>query len=138
MTWPVLPLAIEAIETAPAVQLFVGRAAAARPGFLLDAVTLPIITRICRQLDGLRLAIEIAASKVRRMSLEQISARLMDRFGLLVGGSRTASQRQQTLRGMLNWSHSLLQPDEQRVFRMLGVFRGGFDIAAVDTVSGNG
>jgi predicted ATPase/DNA-binding CsgD family transcriptional regulator len=107
-----------------AVQLFADRAAAARPGFAVDADNAAVITAICRALDGVPLAIELAAARVRVLSPEQISARMGDRFGLLTAGDRSAAPRQQTLRATIEWSYELLAPAERIMFRRLSVFAG--------------
>lgn len=117
-----------------AVRLFVERAAAALPGFTLTEDNAAAVAQICRRLDGIPLALELAAARVRLLRVEQIAARLDDRFALLTGGSRTASQRQQTLRGLIDWSYQLLSPSEQRLLRRLSVFPGGFMLAAAEAV----
>ena len=121
------------------VRLFVERAGAVRPGFSLTESNAPIIAHLCWQLDGLPLAIELAAAWVKTLNPEQIAARLEDRFRLLTGGSRTASRRHQTLRGAIEWSYSLLTVDEQTFFDRLSVFAGGCHLEAVEAVcAGNG
>lgn len=117
-----------------AVRLFVERAAAALPGFTLTEDNAAAVAQICRRLDGIPLALELAAARVRLLRVEQIAARLDDRFALLTGGSRAASQRQQTLRGLIDWSYQLLSQSEQRLLRRLSVFPGGFMLAAVEAV----
>ncbi len=121
-----------------AVALFVERAKAARAAFTLDARTLEAVTEICRRLDGLPLAIELAAARVRALSPEQILTRLGDRFALLTGGARTAEPRQRTLRAALDWSHDLLTPHEAALFRRLSVFAGGWTLEAAETVASGG
>src|SRR5262245_1016175 len=121
-----------------AVALFVERARAARASFTLDAHTLETVTEICRRLDGLPLAIELAAARVRALSPEQILTRLGDRFALLTGGARTAEPRQRTLRAALDWSHDLLTPKEAALFRRLSVFAGGWTLEAAETVVSGG
>ena len=93
-----------------------------------------MIADICARLDGLPLAIELAAARTRALPLRQISSRLNDRFRLLTGGSRTALPRQQTLRAVVDWSYDLLFDDEQRVFERLSVFPGGCDLATAEAV----
>lgn len=117
-----------------AVRLFVERATAALPGFALTADNAAVVAQICRRLDGIPLAIELAAARVRLLRVEQIAGRLDDRFALLTGGSRAATPRQQTLRGLIDWSYHLLSPSEQRLLRRLSVFSGGFLLAAAETV----
>ena len=107
-----------------AVQLFADRAAASRPGFTLGPDNVPAVTAICRALDGMPLAIELAAARVRALSVEQISARLDDRFGLLTAGDRSAAPRQRTLRAAIEWSYELLTAPERTLFRRLSVFTG--------------
>ncbi len=135
LTWPVPPLTLnesaDALDS-DAMQLFVERARAVRPDFeLRDAAA---VAQICRRLDGLPLAIELAAARVRALGVSEIAARLDDRFRLLVGGSRTAPARQQTLGGALDWSFDLLTADERLLFAKLAVFSGGFDLAAVSAL----
>jgi predicted ATPase/DNA-binding CsgD family transcriptional regulator len=107
-----------------AIRLFAERAAASLPGFAVGPANLPAVAALCRALDGVPLAIELAAAWVRTLSVEQISARLADRFGLLTTGSRTAPPRQRTLRAAMDWSYELLTPSEQVLLRRLSVFVG--------------
>src|ERR1022692_2779756 len=107
-----------------AVQLFASRAVAARPGFTLGPAALAAVARICRTLDGMPLAIELAAARVRTLSAEQIDARLADKFALLASGDRTAPRRQQTLRAAVDWSYEVLTAPEQLLLRRLSVFAG--------------
>jgi predicted ATPase/transcriptional regulator with XRE-family HTH domain len=131
VTWRVPSLA------APdGVKLFVERARAARPGFNLNVETAPIAARICERLDGMPLAIELAASRLRAFTVDQIAARLDDRFHLLTGGSRTALPRHQTLRAMIDWSYDLLAPDERILLARLSVFAGGWTMEAAEAVCG--
>jgi predicted ATPase/DNA-binding SARP family transcriptional activator len=127
--WPVPPLA-----TDDAVQLFIERARAAGASVVLSDDVLAIVSDICVRLDGLPLAIELAAARTRAFPIQQISSRLNDRFRLLTGGSRTALPRQQTLRAVVDWSYELLFDDEQRVFERLSVFPGGCDLATAEAV----
>lgn len=127
---PSLPLADEAVD------LFVDRAQRARPDFSVTDENAAAVTEICRRLDGLPLAIELAAARVRALSLTEIVDTLHDRFRLLTGGARTAVRRQQTLRASVDWSHALLTASERILFRRLAVFLGGFDIAAAQAVTG--
>jgi predicted ATPase/DNA-binding CsgD family transcriptional regulator len=121
------------------VRLFVERAGAVRPGFTVTQDNAPIIAHLCWQLDGLPLALELAAAWVKTLNPEQIAARLEDRFRLLTGGSRTATLRHQTLRGAIEWSYSLLNVDEQTFFDRLSVCAGGCRLEAVEAVcAGNG
>ena len=125
--WLVPPL-----TTDDAASLFVARAAAA--GVRLDPAAGATIADICARLDGLPLAVELAAARVRAFPPEQLLARLTERFRLLTGGSRTALPRQQTLRAVVDWSYDLLFDDEQRVFTRLSVFPGGCDLATAQAV----
>jgi len=109
----------------PAVRLFADRAADASPGFAVDAATVGSVVEICRRLDGLPLAIELAAARLRSLPAPQIAARLDDRFRLLTGGSRAALPRQQTLRAVVDWSWDLLTEDERLVARRVAVFPAG-------------
>ncbi|WP_231990065.1 LuxR C-terminal-related transcriptional regulator [Mycobacterium sp. 852002-51971_SCH5477799-a] len=113
-----------------AARLFEDRARHARPGFSVDDVNAAAVNEICRRLDGMPLAIELAAARVRALSADEILAGLQDRFRLLTGGSRTAVRRQQTLQASVDWSHALLTEPERILFRRLGVFMGGFDLDA--------
>jgi predicted ATPase/DNA-binding SARP family transcriptional activator len=123
----------------PAVQLFVERAAMARPGFRLAATDDAMaVARICQRLDGIPLAIELAAARVGILSVGQIASRLSDRFHLLTGGSRTALPRQQTLRALIAWSYDLLTDEERTRLCQLSVFAGGWTLQAVEAVTGSG
>jgi predicted ATPase/DNA-binding CsgD family transcriptional regulator len=125
---------VDAIGRSPAVQLFVVRAQAVAPSFSLTAANAPIVARICARLDGIALALELAAACVRVLSLAQIRDRLDDAFHLLVGGSRVAPTRQQTLRATLDWSHALLTEQERAMFRRLAVFAGEYTLEGVEAV----
>ncbi len=128
--WPVPPL-----PAADAVQLFLTRAkAAGGQEEMGDPHLIPAIADICARLDGLPLAVELAAARTRTFPIEQIASRLHDRFRLLTGGSRTALPRQQTLRAVVDWSYELLFNDEQRVLERLSVFPGGCDLATIEIV----
>jgi predicted ATPase/class 3 adenylate cyclase/DNA-binding CsgD family transcriptional regulator len=127
---PSLSLAGEAVE------LFTDRARHARPDFEISDDNAATVTEICRRLDGLPLAIELAAARVRALSLTEILDSLHDRFRLLTGGARTAVRRQQTLRASVDWSHALLTEPERVLFRRLAAFLGGFDLEAAQTVAG--
>ena len=129
---PSLSLADEAIE------LFADRARRARPDFTLTDDNAAVVAEICARLDGLPLAIELAAARVRALSLAEILDSLHDRFRLLTGGARTAVRRQQTLRASVDWSHALLTEPERVLFRRLAAFLGGFDLDAAQAVAGGG
>jgi predicted ATPase/DNA-binding SARP family transcriptional activator len=155
VVWPIPPLAVpaagdsdpglaeaaslEVLEGFDAVRLFVERAAAADPGFVLDAASGPVVAELCRRLDGLPLAIELAAARVRALPPAELAARLEDRFRLLAGGARAlgaGGQRQQTLRATVDWSWDLLEERDKRLLRRLSVFSGGWTVAAAETVCG--
>jgi len=121
-----------------AVALFVDRAKAQGAGLSLDEETIPLVVSICRRLDGLPLAIELAAARLRSLSLAGLHDRLDQRFRLLTGGSRTALARQQTLRATVDWSYSLLNGPEQSLLRCLSVFAETFDLDAAEAVGGEG
>src|ERR1700743_575345 len=129
---PSLPLADKAIE------LFVDRACRARPDFVVADDNAATVMEICRRLDGVPLAIELAAARVRALSLAEILDSLHDRFRLLTGGARTAVRRQQTLRASVDWSHAPLTAPERVLFRRLAAFMGGFDLSAAQTICGGG
>jgi predicted ATPase/DNA-binding SARP family transcriptional activator len=118
-----------------AARLFVDRAVHQRPGFALDRDNSALVARVCRRLDGIPLAIELATARLRSLSLVDLEARLDDRFRLLTGGNRTALPRQQTLEAMIDWSYELLSPTEQEVLEHLSVFPGGFDLEAAEAVA---
>lgn len=119
-----------------AVELFTDRARLARSDFTITDENAGAVTEICRRLDGMPLAIELAAARVRTLSLTEIVDSLHDRFRLLTGGSRIAVRRQQTLRASVDWSHALLTDTERVLFRLLAVFLGGFDLDAAQAVAG--
>ena len=116
------------------MSLFVERAAAASPGFVLDDENADDVARICLRLDGLPLALELAAGRVGALSPAAIAERLDDRFRLLRAGSLAGPTRQQTLSATLQWSHDLLEADERMLFRRLAIFAGGFELEAVEEV----
>ena len=116
------------------VRLFLDRAVAVAPQFALTSSNGPAVAQVCRRLDGIPLAIELAAARVRVMPIEQIAHRLNDRFRLLTGGSRTALPRQQTLRALIDWSYDLLTPQEKMLLRRLSVFAGGWTLEAAEEI----
>ncbi|MEU3009878.1 AfsR/SARP family transcriptional regulator [Nocardia asteroides] len=128
--YPLAPLAIDAAGS-PATDLFSARARAVRPDVRLDPET---VVRLCRTLDGLPLAIELAAARVRTMSVAEIESRLDHRFALLRSGDRTAPHRHRTLHAVIAWSWNLLDPDQQVVLRRLSRFPGGFTLSAAEVV----
>jgi predicted ATPase/class 3 adenylate cyclase len=116
------------------VRLFLDRAVLSRPGFVLTPANAPAVARLCRRLDGIPLALELAAARVKLLSIEQVATRLEDRFRLLTGGARTAPPRHQTLRAAIDWSHELLPEAERVLLRRLSVFAGGFTLEAAEAV----
>jgi predicted ATPase/class 3 adenylate cyclase len=132
------PIAVEPLAQYPAVRLFVDRAAAARPQFMLTEENARAVAEICQRLDGIPLAIELAAARARALSVENIAARLSDRFHLLTSGNRTALPRQQTLRALIDWSYDLLGEKERIMFRHLAVFAGGWTLEAAEAVGAGG
>ncbi|WP_433712932.1 BTAD domain-containing putative transcriptional regulator [Nocardia sp. CA-084685] len=139
--WQVVPLTLPAenadpseIQSCAAVQLLRDRAGVAHKDLAADARTLSTMARVCRALDGIPLAIELAAARLRTMSLEQLANRLDDRFRLLTGGSRTAIPQHRTLRAVVDWSWELLTDAERMVLRRLAVFSGGASLEAAEQV----
>jgi predicted ATPase/class 3 adenylate cyclase/DNA-binding CsgD family transcriptional regulator len=128
---------IETLRTYDAVHLFVDRARKARSNFALDDENAPAVAAICARLEGIPLAIELAAARVRLLAPEQIASGLDDSFRLLGAGSRTVLPRQQTLEASIEWSHALLDPAERTLLRRLSVFAGGFTLDAAETVAGD-
>jgi predicted ATPase/DNA-binding SARP family transcriptional activator len=127
-------VAVRTLATPAATELFVDRARAVRPGFSADGRTRAVVNDICRRLDGLPLAVELAAARLRSLTVATLAERLDDRFRLLTGGSRTALPRQQTLRAVVDWSYDLLFEDERRLFARLSVFAGGCDLEAAEAL----
>jgi predicted ATPase/class 3 adenylate cyclase/DNA-binding CsgD family transcriptional regulator len=125
---------IAALAQSDAVRLFIDRARKARPNFAASNENAPAIAQICHELDGLPLAIELAAARVRMLTVDQIASGLGDRFHLLTRGTRSALPRQQTLRASVDWSHDLLTEEERVLLRRLAVFAGGFTLDAVEDV----
>jgi len=134
VSWRVPSLSL----TDEAIELFTDRARHARADFAVTDDNATTVTEICRRLDGVPLAIELAAARVRALSLAEILDSLHDRFRLLTGGARTAVRRQQTLRASVDWSHALLTEPERVLFRRLAVFLGGFDLDSAQNVCGGG
>ncbi len=138
--WPVLPLSLPnpddpvGQEESDAVSLFADRARAAKPTFAVGADA-ALVARLCGRLDGIPLAIELAAARVKILSLEQIDARLENRFNLLTGGDRESPERHQTLRATVDWSYELLAPGERAVLQRMSLFPGGCTLDAVEAVS---
>ncbi len=121
-----------------AVRLFVDRATAAQPSFRVTEQNAPAVIGICRRLEGIPLAIELAAARIRALSVDAIAERLSDRFRLLIHGDRTALPRQRTLRALIDWSYDLLTLHEQALLRRLAVFAGGWTLDAAEVVGAGG
>ena len=128
------PFTVEALTQYESVRLFIDRAVRARPNFTVTNLNAPYVAEICQRLDGIPLAIELAAARTRVLSAEQIAAGLADRFLLLTGGARTALPRQRTLEASVDWSHNLLTEEERILLRRLSVFSGGFTLDAAEVV----
>ncbi len=142
-TYPILPLpvpdrlaSLEVLRATPSVQLFVERAQAHKPAFELNEREAPAVAELVARLEGIPLALELAAARVRAMSVADINKRLTDRYKILTGGSRVLQERQQTLRALVDWSYELLQDNEKLLLRRLAVFVGGFDLEAGEKVCG--
>ncbi|MFN2138443.1 MAG: ATP-binding protein, partial [Candidatus Promineifilaceae bacterium] len=127
--YPVPTLSLPAARS-----LFIERAAASNPRLVFNASNMPLVDEICRRLDGLPLAIELAAARVRLLPLQNLLARLGERLDLLTGGMRDLPRRQQTLRGAIDWSYELLAQEEQRLLARLSIFVGGFTLKAAEAV----
>lgn len=127
-------LTATAIQQFEAVQLFCERARAVKPDFRVTDANAPAVARICQRLDGIPLALELAAARVKVLNAEQILAKLDDRFRLLTGGARTALERHQTLRATIDWSYGLLEPKERQLLNGLAVFAGGWTLEAAEQV----
>ena len=125
---------IETLRLADAVALFIDRATQVRPHFAITAANAPAVAQICHDLDGIPLAIELAAARVRMLSPQQIAQALSDRFHLLTGGARTAMPRHQTLQASIDWSHELLSDGERTLLQRLSVFAGGWTLDAAEQV----
>ncbi len=147
LNWHVPPLSLPEPGTAPtaavlagsdAVKLFEQRAQLVRPAFRVTDQNAAAVLSICQRLDGLPLAIELAAARMRVLSSAQLAERLGDIFAVLVGGSRSAPPRHQALRATLDWSHDMLEAAERAVFRRLAVFYGGFTLNAAERVAAGG
>lgn len=125
---------VDSLSQCASIQLFLERARAARPDFVLTEENALLVAQICQRLDGLPLAIELATTRLRALSVGQIAARLGDRFRLLTGGSRTALPRHQTLRTLIDWSFDLLSDSERALLRRLAIFAGGLTLEAAESV----
>jgi predicted ATPase/class 3 adenylate cyclase len=142
--YPIMPLklppagaSLAALMASPAVRLFVDRAQAHKPSFELDEAQAPAVTELVARLEGIPLALELAAARVRALSVAEINRRLNDRYKLLTGGARVLQERQQTLRALVDWSYDLLPEIERTLLQRLAVFRGGFDLEACEAVCGS-
>ncbi len=143
-SYPVLPLPVphqrdglEALSRSTAVRLFVERAQLHKPSFTLNEREAPAVAELVARLEGIPLALELAAARLRSLSVGDINARLKDRYKILTGGGRVLLERQQTLRALVDWSYDLLTAPEQTVLNRLSVFAGGFDLAAAEAVCGD-
>jgi len=141
--YPVMPLAVprrgdsvEVLLRSPAVLLFAERARLHKPSFELTEKEAPAVGELVARLEGIPLALELAAARVRSMSVQDINLRLKDRYKLLTGGGRVLQERQQTLRALVDWSYDMLSDDEKRVLNRIGMFTGGFDLAAAEFICG--
>jgi predicted ATPase/class 3 adenylate cyclase len=142
-TYPVFPLtvpdrsaSVETLSRSDAVQLFIERARLQKPGFSLTEKEAPAIAELCTRVEGIPLALELAAARMRSLSVADINTRLRDRFKLLTGGGRVLLERQQTLRALVDWSYDQLPENEQILFDRLSVFAGGFELPAAEEVCG--
>ncbi|HEY1460667.1 MAG TPA: tetratricopeptide repeat protein [Casimicrobiaceae bacterium] len=147
VVYPLMPLPVphesallkrHTVKGYAAAQLFIERALAVQVAFDLSDENAIAVASICRQLDGIPLALELAAARVRALSVHQIEARLSDRFRLLTSGDRTALPRQQTLRALVDWSYELLSPEEGILFRRIALFAGGFTLEAAEAIAHGG
>ena len=141
--YPILPLPVpqrgatpEVLLQSTAVRLFVERAQLHKPSFTLTEREAPAVAELVSRLEGIPLALELAAARVRSLTVSDINTRLKDRYRILTGGGRVLQERQQTLRALVDWSYDLLNEGEQSTLRRLGVFVGGFDLAAAEEVCG--
>jgi predicted ATPase/DNA-binding winged helix-turn-helix (wHTH) protein len=131
-------LAFDELAEIPAVALFVARAEAADPSFVLDETTAPFVVEICRRLDGIPLAIELAAARARAIGVAQISYRLDQRFGVLKAIRRGSDPRHRTMHDAISWSYDMLEPDERSLFTALSVFAGSFDLHSAEALIPDG
>jgi predicted ATPase/class 3 adenylate cyclase len=128
---------VEAVESSAAGSLFLERALAVRPDYELGPTDVPAVADICRRLDGLPLALELAAARMRSLSVAELATHLNDRFRILTGGARVALPRQRTLEATVAWSYGMLTETDQTVFDRLSVFAGGFPLAGAEAVAGH-
>jgi predicted ATPase/DNA-binding SARP family transcriptional activator len=132
------PLSLKRLKEFASIQLFVERAGNVKSDFVLTEQNAHSVAQICKRLDGIPLAIELAAARIKVLSVDEIASRLNDRFSLLTSGTRTSLPRQQTLRATIDWSHELLTKPEQILFRRLAVFAGGFALETAEAVCSQG
>lgn len=142
--YPILPLpvpksgdSVAALSRLTAVRLFVARAQQHKPAFVLNEREAPAVAELVARLEGIPLALELAAARVRSLTVADINTRLKDRYKILTGGARVHQERQQTLRALVDWSYDILSADEQTVLRRLSAFVGGFDMPAAEAVCGD-
>jgi len=131
-------LTADAATQHSAIRLFVERAQAANDQFTLTDVNAPAVAQICRRLDGIALAIELAVPRLKVLTVDQLAERMSERFRILTGGSRTALPRQQTMRALIDWSYDLLTNEEKTVFRRAGIFAGGWTLEAISDICADG
>ncbi len=141
---PVLPLPVpqrgddlQTLRRSTAVRLFVDRAQLHKPSFALTEREAPAVAELVARLEGIPLALELAAARIRTLGVSDINARLKDRYKILTGGGRVMLERQQTLRALVDWSYDMLEPNERTLLDRLSVFAGGFDLAAAEVVCGD-
>jgi non-specific serine/threonine protein kinase len=127
---------LEGLRQSEAVHLFIERASLSQPGFVMTETNASAVVQVCARLDGIPLAIELAAARVKGLSVEQIASRLGDRFRLLTDGSRTALPRQQTLQATMDWSYGLLTEPQRILLHRVAVFASGFTLEAAEDVCG--
>ena len=133
---PLHDAGMEELTRSPAVRLFIERARQSKPSFTLDTSQAPGVAELVARLEGIPLALELAAARMRALSVSEINSRLKDRYKFLTGGARVLQQRQQTLRALVDWSYDLLSDEERILLGRLGVFIGGFDLCAAEEVCG--
>ena len=130
--------ALEELAAIPAVALFVARAKAADPSFVLDSANAPLVAEICRRLDGIPLAIELAAARARAIGVAEVAQRLDQRFGVLKAIRRGSDPRHRTMHDTISWSYDMLEPEEQGLFTSLSVFAGPFDLRSAEALAPEG
>ena len=131
-------LTLDELAAIPAVALFVARAKAADPTFAFDTVTAPLVVEICRRLDGIPLAIELAAARARAIGVAEVAHRLDQRFGVLKAMRRGSDPRHRTMHDAISWSYDMLEPEERALFTALSVFAGSFDLRSAEALAPGG